>query len=391
MDLERARYLVSPEGQRALVSLPAELEELSANALADALRRSYPPAWASALAEQVTLRRRARERHGDSQMLLYTPIGLEMMTHPLVAGRRAARLAGAGVAVIDLTCSIGGDLQAIAGAAAVAAGVDVDPVATLLAAANVPAAHVVLGDALRAPVETGRVAVLLDPSRRTGMRRGRDPRAFNPPLAACLDIARAAVAGVVKAPPGIDAGDVPPDAEVEFVQVGRSLREAALWFGDGAKPGLRRAVLLPGGHELQSDEPEAPSETVAPGAFVFDPEGCVTRAGLVRQLAAKLGARLMDPHVAYVTADGPASHPMAATFEVLEVTAFSVARLRSLLRERGWRPDEIRRRAFPVEPDELRRLIGRLAGEPVTLLCTTLRGRRVVIVARRVRDPGSGA
>jgi hypothetical protein len=72
---------------------------------------------------------------------------------------------------------------------------------------------------------------------------------------------------------------------------------------------------------------------------------------------------------------------------VLDVIPFSVSRLKTRLRERGWRADEIRRRAFPVEPDELRRLLGPSEGERVTLLCTTLAGERTVFVARRLVDP----
>lgn len=391
VDLERARYLVSTRGRAALASLPEQMAELPPPVLARSLRRSYPAAEASALAEQLTLRRRARDRHGDARGLLYSPHGLEMMTHPLVAERRAARLAGLDVPIADLTCSIGGDLVAVAGAARMALGVDIDSVAAVLAAANAPAAHVVVGNALRPPVDLHGTAVLLDPARRQGTRRSRDPRGFLPPLDACLEAAQAATAGVVKAPPGVPSDLFPPVAEVEFVQVGRSLREATIWMGRGARPGLRRAVLLPGPHEMSADEPEAPPEPVPPGAFVFDPEGCVTRAGLVRQLARRLGARLMDRHVAYLTGDDPALHPMAATFEVLEVVPFSVARLRRCLRDRRWRPTEIRRRAFPVEPDELRRLLGPLEGEPVALLCTTLSDRRVVLVARQVQAAAGGA
>jgi hypothetical protein len=93
---------------------------------------------------------------------------------------------------------------------------------------------------------------------------------------------------------------------------------------------------------------------------------------------------MLDTQVAYLSADSPAFDPLAATFEILEVVPFSVRRLRDLLSARGWRPEEIRRRAFPVEPDELRRLLGRLAGDPVTLLCTTLGGNRIVMVVRRL-------
>ena len=197
----------------------------------------------------------------------------------------------------------------------------------------------------------------------------------------------------IKGPPGLPHDQVPPGAELEFVQVGRSLREATVWLADDLPERadglpLLRAVLLPQGVTLSSTDPEAPPECEPVGAVVFDPEGCVTRAGLVRHLGARLGALLLDPQVAYLTASEPAFDPMAATFAVLDVVPFSVARLRKHLRERGWRPDEIRRRAFPVEPDELRRLLGPLEGDQVTLLCTTIQGRRTVIVAERLREQG---
>ena len=68
------------------------------------------------------------------------------------------------------------------------------------------------------------------------------------------------------------------------------MREATLWAGSGAMPGLRRAVLLPEGVEMMSDAEKAPLTTVPIGSVVYDPAPCVTRAGLVRHLAAKIHA-----------------------------------------------------------------------------------------------------
>ena len=385
MDIDRARYLVSGAGRGALDALPAALTGLDPVRLATELRRSFPPFEASALAEQVTLRAKARER-GIEGMLL-SPHGLEMMTHPAVAAGRAARLAAAGLPVIDLTCGLGGDLSAVAAAGLPAAGLELDAPTALLARANVPAALIARGDAARPPFARAGSAVILDPSRREDGPRRFDPSAFSPPWDVALTLARDAALAVLKTAPGIEERHLPPDAEVEFVQFGRSMREAALWFGAGAAVGLRRAVLLPAGVELTSDGPECSPQPVPVSAFVFDPESCATRAGVVRQLAARLGARLLDPQVAYLTGDAASFDPMAATFEVLEVVPFGVARVRQLLRERRWRPVEIRRRAFPVEPDELRRLLGRVEGEPIALLCTTIAGTRTVVFARKVEDP----
>jgi hypothetical protein len=385
--LDRARYLVSREGRAALEELPREIEREDPTRLAALLRRTFPPEAAGALAEQVGLRARARFRFGEVPLPLFTAAGLEMMTHPLVARRRAARLAGLGMPVIDLTCGLGGDLAAVAALGVPAAGIERDPATAALANANVPG-RVALGDALHAPLRIGDVAVLLDPGRRDGGRRNFDPAAFSPPWDACVNLLAAARAGVIKAPPGIDYRHVPSACEVEAVQVGRGLRELSLWAGEGAEQGVRRAVLLPGGYELDSRGPVSERVEPRPGRFVYDPESCVTRAGLVQQLAAALGAWQLDEQVAYLAGDAPALDPLCATFEVVDVLPFGMKRLRDALRGRGWRPGEVRRRAFPVEPDELRRQLGRLPGTPVDLLCTTIAGKRMVLLARRVLAEG---
>jgi hypothetical protein len=383
VDLARARYLVSPAGVAALGSLDPSLAVLAPTQLADRLRRQFPSFEAAALAEQLVLRARAAERFGHHRGFLYTAPGLEMMTHPAVSDRRAARLASLGLPIADLTVGLGGDLRACIDRGVPAAGVELDGVMAALAAANT-AGRVVRGDALRAPVDLSRVAVILDPARRSESRRRFDPAAFTPPFDAALALAAEARAGVVKAPPGIDHAALPQDAEVEFVQLGRSLREAAVWMGEGGAPGLRRAVLLSAAATLASDGPEAPADVVPPASFLFDPEPCVTRAGLVRHLAANLRARLMDPQVAYLTASEPAFHPMAATFEVLALLPFSVSRLRTHLRRLDATADEIRKRAFPVEPDELRRLLGRTGSRRIALVCTTLGGKRQVFLCWRL-------
>lgn len=391
MELERARYLASAEGRRTLAAAEklvaaAGLNPMDPLRLSWLLRRTLAPDHAAAVSEQLMLRARALRNHGRERDWLYTAEGLEMMTHPLVAERRAARLAALGLPVLDLCCGLGGDLAAATAAGAAAAGVERDPVHALFAGHN-SGARVVRGDVTEMRLDLDATAVVIDPARRHGSGRRLWPGAFLPPWDTVLELAGPARAAAIKAPPGISGNFVPPGAEFEAVQLGRSMREVCLWLGEGAAAGLRRAVLLPEGVTLDSSEPEAGDAPVAPGAYVFDPESCVTLATLVRHLAWRLGARLLDPHIAYLTAPEPAFSPLADTFEVIDTFPFSVSRLKERLREGGWRATEIRRRAFPVEPDELKKLLGRMDGDPVTLLLTTIDGRRTVFVARRLFAP----
>jgi hypothetical protein len=390
VDLARARYLVSPEGREAFAAvrnadLPGDVVQQSTY-----LRKRYPPDQAAALGEQLALHDRAADRFGElAPPFLYTDTGLQMMTHPLVAARRAARFAYAKLPAIDATCGLGGDLGAMVDADIAAAGIERDPATAVLAGANVGRANVIRGDAAALPALPAGRALFLDPSRRDERSRRFDPAAFSPGWDTCLELARAASLACLKTAPGIADAAIPPEAEIEFVQVRRSLREAAIWFGGDARSGLRRAVMLPGTFEMTSDESEADPAPVLPGRYILDPASCVTRAGLVRQLAARAGGRLMDEQIAYLTLDRPAVTPFGTTFEVIEELPFSVGKLRDLLHSRGWRPDEIRRRGFPVEPDELRRLLRPRGSDPVALLCTTIGGARRVFVCRTLEVDGT--
>ena len=71
-------------------------------------------------------------------------------------------------------------------------------------------------------------AVFIDPARRTGARR-LGPGASEPSLAWCLGLAGRVPGMGIKAAPGIARDTVPGGWELEFVAVGRDLKEAVAW------------------------------------------------------------------------------------------------------------------------------------------------------------------
>jgi len=382
MERERARYLVSPEALERLASfdgLPPDPLTLQRT-----LRKELPPPAAAAIGEQLVLRERARKRFGVAfARWLWTAETLEMAAYPPAAARRARRIAEVADAVIDGTLGAGVDLAACADAGLRAIGFERDGARALLAAHNLARRAVVLqADVLRPPADFSGSALLLDPSRRGASGRSFEPSRFEPPWGACLSLARTARTAVVKAPPGIDRRLLPADAEAEWVQAGRSLREAALWLGEGAVCGLRRAVILDAGAELDSMAPAADWRPGPLADVLYDPEPAVTRAGLVAQLAALVRGWPIERDTAYLSGPAFEPSPFARAFAVVDVLEFSVERLRQHLRRRGWRLGEILRRHFPLAPEELRRLCGSSEGEPVVAVCTTVNGRRTVILAR---------
>src|SRR5581483_8055430 len=103
-------------------------------------------------------------------------------------------------------CGVGGDLLARARAGVTGVGVELDPLTAAVARANLAAlgleavASVRQGDAL-AQDPRGHAAVFADPGRRSGGRRVFDPRSYEPPLDALLDLAAQAPAACLKVAP----------------------------------------------------------------------------------------------------------------------------------------------------------------------------------------------
>ncbi|MBL1090155.1 MULTISPECIES: class I SAM-dependent methyltransferase [Streptomyces] len=433
--------LLAPEGQALLWELrdhdPAD--ELAA---ATRLRRDHAAPLVSAALTQARLRQRAAVKFGaDAQRMYFTPNGVEQSTRASVAAHRAARLAGLGVRTLaDLCCGIGGDALALARAGIRVLAVDRDALACAAARANAEALglaeliEVRCADVTEVDT-TGYDAVFVDPARRTKARGGRifDPEAYSPPLSWAVEAARTAPFAALKIAPGVPHEALPEDAETEWISYGGEVKEAVVWFarpgggekpvpgggdepvpgredepvpgggdepvpgredepaaGGGGKPvhrggdapvaGGRRATLLPGGDSLLGAGLPDP-EPGPVGRYLYEPDGAVIRAHLVAEVAAGLDGRLIDPTIAYVTADALRPTPFATAYAITDVLPFNVKRLKALLREREVGVAVIKKRGSAVEPEELRKklklggggnsctiFLTRVAGAPTMLL-----------------------
>ncbi len=95
--MQRARLLLSAEADNAFATLPPGLAGLPLHKRMEMLRRDMPAELASAISEQLDLRARAAARDFPAvDRWVFTVSGLEMITHPVVARRRAQRLAALG-------------------------------------------------------------------------------------------------------------------------------------------------------------------------------------------------------------------------------------------------------------------------------------------------------
>lgn len=392
MDLDGLAALLTPQGWALLEALPP-YDPRQAMTLAQGLRdQGHDPGLVSAALTQSRLRAAARAKFGPfADGMLFTRTGLEQATRLPVAARHARRFAAAGVeAVADLGCGIGADAMALAGLDRRVLAVEHDEPTAAVATVNLrhwPEARVICEDATTTDL-TGYAGVFLDPARRTSDtgRRLLDPRHGSPPLSFAFDLAARLPAVGVKTAPGIDHELIPDGAEAQWVSVDGEVVEAGLWFGATARDGVRRAALVVHGEtatELLADGAGTPP-TGAPGPYLYEPDGAVIRAGLLGEVTALLGGRLIDPTIAYVTGDRAVRSPLATAYAVEEIFGFQLKRLRTWLRDRGVGRLTIKKRGTAVDPQQLRHQL-RLQGDAeATIVLTRIAGRQSVIAVHRL-------
>ena len=401
--------VLSSEGWALLNSLPPYREQDSLSQGARLREAGHAPELVAAVMTQSRLRARAEDKFGEfASSMLFTPDGLEQATRLPVAARHAERFARAGIAsVADLGCGIGGDSMALAGLGLQVRAVDRSPAAVAVATMNLrpfPSASVHLGSAEdHDPAATE--GIWLDPARRTtsgsGTRRRHDPEEYEPPLSTVLELARTLGGGEELGPlgaklgPAVDREALPAEIETQWLSFHGQVLEAVAWCGPLAREGVTSSAVLvgrDGAHRLDrgADAPADP-EPGALGDHLYEPDGAVIRAGLIGRLAEDLGARTLDPSIAYLTADRRTDTPFARGYTVRDVMPFGIKRLTSYLREHRLGVLEIKKRGTAVQPEELRRKLRprRFGEEHATLILTRIAGEQSVVIASPHADPRS--
>ncbi len=401
MELPAFKSLFTTSGQRALTEAVA-LEPKESDFLRHftALSRRHPAETARAALETAILRLKAVTKYGDLAAKLYfTREALEQASSAPVGGWRAVRYANSDT-VIDLGCSVGGDTLALAArpGAVMTLGVDRDPLRLAMAAANADAAGVgertkfAAADLeLPLPFDPGAEAALFfDPGRRSGERRARSVCNYQPPL----DVIRGWLvrwpALGVKIAPGVRMEELAEyDAEVEFISLGGELREAVLWFGPLRRDGgPRRATVLPGTHtmcgvpDVEDGAWSRPARLGEPGAWLYEPDPAVIRAGLVRKLGDELDACQLDASIAFLTSATRVDTPFARALEVEDWMPFNQRRLRAYLRERGIGRVTVKKRGSPLDAERLARDLRTKGEEERLVVLTRVDGKPVAIVCR---------
>jgi SAM-dependent methyltransferase len=391
MDQAELRELLSPGGLALLDSLPAwESGADVVRSVADLRKAGHAPALVAAVMSQARLRARAAAKFGQfAESMLFTEAGLEQATRLSVAAQHAGRFQRAGLGwIADLGCGIGADALAIAALELEVTAVERDEVTAAVAAYNLAPwsnARVEHADAESFDL-SGVDGVYLDPARREGAKRLKDPADWSPSLAFAFALAERLPTGI-KLGPGIDRDLIPPQAEAQWVSVDREVVELGLWFGALARPGVRRAALVVGEHgsaELvaEADSPDAAAGSL--GEYVYEPDGAVIRARLIGDLAGTLGGRMLHPTIAYVTADSAVETPFAACFRVVAELPLDKKAIKRELAARGIGTLEIKKRGVDIDPAAFRTSLAPKGPATGTLILTRIGDRRRALLVERV-------
>ena len=412
MTLEQIRGLMTVEGQQVLAAaVESAMQARTAPSVGSAitpasvarLRAGFGQELVSAALTLHGLRVRAQERFSRGAAMFFDGSDLlEQATSEPVARHKAARFAGIGT-VVDLCCGAGGDSIQIARQVERVIGVDSSLVRLVCLRANAEAYDVAAGvRAVAADIERWvprADACHIDPPRRDNAgRRQLKAKDWDPWIARVRHLAGECRQVGAKFSPAVQPAQLDWAEEVEFISENGTLKQATAWTGQLARwrrsatvirstAGLTKAVEV-----LASDEPAGTPREIRPleaGLVLHEPDAAVVRAGLLGNLALRLGAGLVDSHLPLLAGVGePAETWLARRYEVLEVAGWSSKKVKQLIRQRGWRVTEVKTRAFACQPEEilagLRSLKPDPAAPPVVLWAVRLGSKPMCILTRRI-------
>lgn len=394
---ETVDFLLSPAGQAAAQGLyHADLDTRNSLGLLTELRRTWSATEAGALLALVRLRQRAAAKFPAAPHLFFTAEALEQATAWPIAQHRAAWIdhhAPPGP-ILDLGCGIGGDLLALAQRRPVI-GIDLDPVRLRFAAANLAAlgltdrVQLIAADwtqLLAAGQLPAAGAAFADPARRNGAQRLFHLHQLQPPLSALLALQQQVRALGVKVMPGVADEELPADCSVEFISHEGVCKEGILWFGSLAQGKRWASVHTPlGWLTLATDQIPPPLGLLPVPGYLHEPDGAVIRAHALGWLCTTLRAHLFDDQIAYLVGEDRLTHPLVQSFRIDEVHPFSLKVLNARLQARAVGQVELKKRGFPLAPEELRPRLTLVAGGKPGVVIFTRRGdERLMLIGERL-------
>ena len=389
MNLKQIEFLTQPHIQQLLASL--HVTEHNHLQTAAKLGKEWTSEEVHALIETAILRQRATKKFTKANNVLFTRAALEQASSQEISAYRAEKFKTAGIKLVaDLCCSIGGDAISFAEHAQVI-GVDIDPVRLAMAKHNLA----IYGrdnrfSGIKADLNTFAPLTeadgfFFDPARRTAEgKRIFSLANYQPPIRLIDHWLPQTPSGGIKISPGVDYAELPsPEiATVEIISIRGEVREAVLWYGELRNPAERSATLLPSKHQLSYQAHLPNAAVTAPKGWLYEPDGAVIRAHLVKELAAEIDGSQIDSNIALLTTDSYRETPFARAFEIVDYFPFQLKKLRRYLREQNVGKIVVKKRGSPLDPQWLEKQLKSKGEKSAVLFLTQAAGKPIVIVCR---------
>lgn len=384
LSLQDIAFLQSEGAQETLHHLAAEnLSPATTLKWITTLRKTFTADQASALLTTAQLRQNAIIKFPDhASRMLFTDDALQQASDFHIRQYRASLISGK--KVLDVCCSIGSDAISYAQSGNEVLGLDIDPVRIAIAEHNAnvcdTSAKFLVQDVTQMIPDTADM-IFFDPARRTeDGKRIFDVNDYIPPLSLIQRFQAPEIA--VKLSPAVDLAQLEPyGGQVEFISVEGDLKEAVLSVHHQGNSPLATLIQRSEIYHFQrTTEPVV--TTTEPRNWLFEPDVSILRAGLVQDLAQALDATLLDETIAYLTVDEPMATVWGRYWQILDWMPFNFKKLRAYLREHQVGKVTVKKRGFPMLPEEIisslklkkgdqsRVLVfTRCAGNPIVMIC----------------------
>lgn len=388
MDADAARLATSPTALALLDALPPYVASESLSRSQHLRHQGVAPDVVSVVMTQSRLRAAAASKFGDfARGMLFTQDGLEQATRLTVAALHAQRYRDAGITrIADLTCGIGADAMAAATLGVGVIAFEREAATAHIADFNLrhwDHARVVHADAM-ATLAVGDLdveAIFADPARRDARGRRHHTSDYSPSLDDVFALCSRWPEVGIKVGPALPHDAVPEDVEAQWVSIDGDVVELGLWSGRLARRSGHSALVIARGTAHVFDADPIPGEAGALGEYLYEPDGAIIRAGLVGPLADVLGARLISPSIAYLTADAAIDSPFVRGFRVVENLPLKTKLIAGALRERGVGIVDIKKRGVDITPETLRPQLKLHGDSSATVILTRVGDQRRALVA----------
>ena len=396
MQIADINFLSSPEGKELI----KKYQDLSDSDLYRELMRTpnTKNPYLSAAVTLIKLRKKALGKFSKNSEMFFTPLSLEQSTGEEIARYIAARF-GHPKKIVDLTCSIGGNLIFLAVQAEQTFGVDKNEINIALAELNAAIykqdknIKFICGDAYDNIISDAD-AFFIDPSReRSGKTKTKSILNCEPNLIKIIpEIFKVSQNLGVKISPAFDYREIrllPSEPEVEIISEDNVCKVAMLWFGE-LKTCRRRATCFIGEkvYSYQKKDFLKPIKVASePLAYLYEPNKAIIKAHIIEEVAKEFSLDKINRQTSYLTSDKLMQHDreLFRVWKVIYYAPFSLKEIKTELKSRKIDRVNIITKRFPQKPAELYKKLKIKEGSDYFLVITALSNEKYYyILASRI-------